>query len=112
MGDKIIFTIYIHRRVNRTISLFMLNSSTLLMKNELEVLFHNMVHIAEEFSYCIHHIGEYCNGISVLVISYAFKSFSNHLSIKHRLAHKNSKMRLFSLTLLVNQSKIFANMRE
>ena len=71
------------------------------MKNELELLFHNMVHFAKEFSYCIHRIGEYCNRISVLVLSYAFKSYSNCLSIKHRLSHKNSKMRLSSLTLLV-----------
>ena len=73
----------------------------MLMKNELELLFHNMVHFDKEFSFCIHHIGEYCNGISVLVLCYAFNSFSNCLSFKHRLAHKNSKMRIPSLTLLV-----------
>ena len=63
-----------------------------------------IVHFAEEFSYCIHHIGGYFNGISVLKLSYT-ERFSNRLSIKHRLAHNNSKMRLFSLSLLVNQHK-------
>ena len=55
----------------------MLNSSSLLMKNELEILFRNMVYFAEEFSFCIHQIGEYCNGISVLVLSCAFEKFLN-----------------------------------
>ena len=52
MGDKMIITIYIHRRVNKTISLFMLLTTQVLcfrMKNELELLYHNMVHFAEEF---------------------------------------------------------------
>ena len=80
------------------------------MKNELELLFHNMVHFAEEFSNCIHHIGEYCNGISVLMLYYAFKRFTNCLSIKQRFAHRNIKMRLSSLTLFLTQNENFASM--
>ena len=101
MGEKIVVTIYIH----------CLSEKDHLM--QLKYLANNNGTFCWGVNHCVHHIGEYCNGTSVLNLSYA-ERFSNCLSIKHRHAHKNSKMRLSSLTLLVtsNQNKNFASMSQ